>query len=915
MAKKSKTFSHIEATDALERLGQRGTSAQEFVYDLLRIFAHWGDGQVCRAKEGPGNASKDGRTLVVKDLIAYRPMDADSDISAFYDEIKAMRDDPKIAKHLPRLYVVSDGKRVVAVDPKINDEYNNTVDALWRDFEFLTPLAGIEKVQHVAEAEADVKSAELMAKLFDDIRRYNDIRNPDTVHALNVFMSRLLFCFFAEDTGLFPGENLFTDTLRNHTKEDGSDLSEFIDRAFLIMSTNDEAARAVLPKLYSVFPYVNGGLFREHFPIPRLSRRARRLILNCGDYNWREINPDIFGSMIQAVVTPEQRAGLGMHYTSVPNIEKVIRPLFLDSLNEEFEAACAEAREKMAQKISYELATQRLKSLLDRLSKIKFFDPACGSGNFLIISYKRLRELEIRIWEALRDIAPVAVIPFPTITLTQFYGIELDEYACDTATLSLWLAEHQMNVLFRDAFGVQPETLPLKPSGHIVCDNACRLDWDAVCPHTPSDEVYIMGNPPYLGSKLQDATQKEDMRIAMKGTNAAKTVDYIGAWFWKGAKYIKGTKARYAFVTTNSISQGEQVAMLWKPILDLDLEIFFAKTSFKWRNNAKYNAAVTVAIIGVAEKSASKKLLFNERANAVYSVENINPYLATSENVIVTKTYSVPKGLPKAEFGCMPYDNGHLLMTEQQKATLLAVYPQAEKFVKPIIGSQEFLNDIHRYCLWIDDAMREEAEKIPPVKARIDATYNFRLNESKDGASLAERPHQFREHYIINDNSKNKVIIPRVSSERREYIPIGYVDKDTIISDSAFAVYDAEKWLFALLTSKMHNLWVRAVGGSLETRIRYSATLCYNTFPFPKLTEAQKKELSILADNIITVREENYFLTLGEMYNPETMPEDLRKAHHQLDLAVERIYRPEPFASDEERLAHLFKLYAKMTKK
>lgn len=915
MAKKSKTFSHIEATDALERLGQRGTSAQEFVYDLLRIFAHWGDGQVRRAKEGPGNASKDGRTLVVKDLIAYRPMDADSDISAFYDEIKAMRDDPKIAKHLPRLYVVSDGKRVVAVDPKINDEYNNTVDALWRDFEFLTPLAGIEKVQHVAEAEADVKSAELMAKLFDDIRRYNDIRNPDTVHALNVFMSRLLFCFFAEDTGLFPGENLFTDTLRNHTKEDGSDLSEFIDRAFLIMSTNDEAARAVLPKLYSVFPYVNGGLFREHFPIPRLSRRARRLILNCGDYNWREINPDIFGSMIQAVVTPEQRAGLGMHYTSVPNIEKVIRPLFLDSLNEEFEAACAEAREKMAQKISYELATQRLKSLLDRLSKIKFFDPACGSGNFLIISYKRLRELEIRIWEALRDIAPVAVIPFPTITLTQFYGIELDEYACDTATLSLWLAEHQMNVLFRDAFGVQPETLPLKPSGHIVCDNACRLDWDAVCPHTPSDEVYIMGNPPYLGSKLQDATQKEDMRIAMKGTNAAKTVDYIGAWFWKGAKYIKGTKARYAFVTTNSISQGEQVAMLWKPILDLDLEIFFAKTSFKWRNNAKYNAAVTVAIIGVAEKSASKKLLFNESANAVYSVENINPYLAASENVIVTKTYSVPKGLPKAEFGCMPYDNGHLLMTEQQKATLLAVYPQAEKFVKPIIGSQEFLNDIHRYCLWIDDAMREEAEKIPPVKARIDATYNFRLNESKDGASLAERPHQFREHYIINDNSKNKVIIPRVSSERREYIPIGYVDKDTIISDSAFAVYDAEKWLFALLTSKMHNLWVRAVGGRLKTDIRYSATLCYNTFPFPKLTEAQKKELSILADNIITVREENYFLTLGEMYNPETMPEDLRKAHHQLDLAVERIYRPEPFASDEERLAHLFKLYAKMTKK
>ena len=914
MAKKSKTFSHIEATDALERLGQRGTSAQEFVYDLLRIFAHWGDGQVRRAKEGPGNASKDGRTLVVKDLIAYRPMDADSDISAFYDEIKAMRDDPKIAKHLPRLYVVSDGKRVVAVDPKINDEYNNTVDALWRDFEFLTPLAGIEKVQHVAEAEADVKSAELMAKLFDDIRRYNDIRNPDTVHALNVFMSRLLFCFFAEDTGLFPGENLFTDTLRNHTKEDGSDLSEFIDRAFLIMSTNDEAARAVLPKLYSVFPYVNGGLFREHFPIPRLSRRARRLILNCGDYNWREINPDIFGSMIQAVVTPEQRAGLGMHYTSVPNIEKVIRPLFLDSLNEEFETACAEAREKMAQKISYELATQRLKSLLDRLSKIKFFDPACGSGNFLIISYKRLRELEIRIWEALRDIAPVAVIPFPTITLTQFYGIELDEYACDTATLSLWLAEHQMNVLFRDAFGVQPETLPLKPSGHIVCDNACRLDWDAVCPHTPSDEVYIMGNPPYLGSSLQDSEQKEDMKIAIGDIcKGYKKLDYIAVWFIKAAEYCKQSDASYAFVSTNSISQGEQVALLWPIIFNNGLEIKFAYTSFKWSNNAKSNAAVTVVIIGVGNKSKNtKKKLFSD---TIRIVENINPYLNSGADLIVKAAYSPLNGMQEMTYGCKANDDGNLILEQYEIDKLLREYPVAEKFIKPLMGSLEFIRDEHRFCLWIDDIDFSEAYSIPPIRDRIERNRIYRQNGSAEAKRLAERPHQFREHYHISERSKEKILVPRVSSERREYIPIGYVDKDTIISDSAFAVYDAEKWLFALLTSKMHNLWVRAVGGRLKTDIRYSATLCYNTFPFPKLTEAQKKEMSILADNIITVREENYFLTLGEMYNPETMPEDLRKAHHQLDLAVERIYRPEPFASDEERLAHLFKLYAKMTKK
>ena len=918
MAKKTKTFSHVGAADALEQLGQLDSSAGEFVYELLRIFADWGDGQVRRTKEGAGNLAKDGRTILVKALscvLAYRPIAGDADISAFYDEINAMREEPKIAKQLPRLFVVSDGVRVVAYDPKINDWYENSIDLLWKDFEFFTPLAGIEKIQFTEEAEADVKSAELMAKLFDDIRRYNDIRDPQTVHALNVFMSRLLFCFFAEDTALFPEENLFTNTLKTHTKEDGSDLGEFIDRAFLAMSTKDSAVLDTLPDLYKVFPYVNGGLFKERYPIPNLSRRARTLILNCGEYDWKNINPDIFGSMIQAVVTPEQRAGLGMHYTSVPNIEKVICPLFLDYLEEEFEAAKAEAREKIAKRTHPGRATQRLRNLLGRLANIKFFDPACGSGNFLIITYKRLRELEIRIWQAMRDIANIAILPMSGISLTQFYGIELDEYACDTATLSLWLAEHQMNVKFRDAFGVQPDTLPLKPSGQIICGNACRLDWNTVCPHTPDDEVYIMGNPPYLGSKLQDDSQKDDMKIALSDVKDKKGVDSIAAWFWKGAKYIKETKAKYAFVTTNSISQGEQVAMLWKPIFNLGLEIYFARTSFKWSNNAKYNAAVTVAIIGVQNKQDTKKVLFHEHDSRAFYVDNINPYLAASNNVIVSKTYTVPKGLPKAEFGCMPYDNGHLLMSEPEKEMMLENYPDSAVFIKRIMGSQEFLNDIQRYCLWIDDNQREIAETIQPIKERITATENFRLNESKDGASLADRPHQFREHYVINEQSKGKVIVPRVSSERRLYIPIGFLDKDIVISDSAFVIYDAEKWLFALLTSKMHNLWVRAVGGSLETRIRYSATLCYNTFPFPKLTVAEKEELERLTQNILNIRDENFDMTLGEMYNPESMPDELREAHHQLDLAVECIYRPEPFTSDEERLEHLFKLYAKMTKK
>ena len=918
MAKKTKSYSQVQATDALEHLGQHGTSASEFIYDLLRIFAGYGDGQIRRTKDGPGNLAKDGETVLIKNLVAYREAvvnTLDGDCSKMYDVINAMRDDAKIAKHSPRLYITSNGVFVVAYDPKENDWYENRIDLLWKDFEFFTPLAGIEKIQFTAEAEADVKSAELMAKLFDDIRRYNDIRDPQTVHALNVFMSRLLFCFFAEDTGLFPEDNLFTNTLRTHTKEDGSDLGEFIDRAFLAMSTNDSAVLSTLPKLYEVFPYVNGGLFHDRYPIPVLSRRARTLILNCGEYNWREINPDIFGSMIQAVVTPEHRAGLGMHYTSVPNIEKVIRPLFLDALEEEFEAACAEAREKMSKKANNDRASQRLRNLLNHLSNIKFFDPACGSGNFLIITYKRLRELEIRIWKAMREITGMALLPFPTITLTQFYGIELDEYAAETATLSMWLAEHQMNVKFQEELFVLPETLPLKQSGHIVCGNACRLDWNTVCPHTPEEEVYIMGNPPYLGSKLQEAIQKDDMKVALSDVKDKKGVDYIAAWFWKGAKYIKESKAKYAFVTTNSISQGEQVAMLWKPIFDLGLEIFYARTSFKWSNNAKYNAAVTVAIIGVGNKNNIQKLLFNEQENKAYKVDNNNPNLSASDNVIVAKTYNIPHGLPKAEFGCMPYDNGHLLLSESEKNSLLEKYPESDIFIKRIMGSHEFLNDIRRYCLWIDDDKREEAENIPLLRERIAATKDFRLNESKDGASLANRPHQFREHYVINEDSKGKVIIPSVSSERRIYIPIGYVDKDTVISNLAFAVYGAEKWLFALLTSRMHNLWVRTVGGRLKTDYRYSATLCYNTFPFPKLATAEKEELERHAQNILNTRDENFDMTLGEMYNPESMPKELRDAHHQLDLAVERIYRPEPFTSDEERLEHLFKLYAKMTKK
>lgn len=913
MAKKAKTYSQVEATDALEQLGQRGTSAEEFIYELLRIFAGYGDGQIRRTKEGPGNAAKDGETILVKNLVAYRQTDMnDDDISKMYDVVNSMREDAKIIKHSPRLFVTSDGVHVVAYDPKENDWYENQIDLLWKDFEFFIPLAGIEKIQYTQEAEADVKSAELMAKLFDDIRRYNDIRDPKTVHALNIFMSRLLFCFFAEDTGLFPGENLFTSTLKTHTKEDGSDLAEFIDRAFLVMSTDDPETRSVLPKLYDVFPYVNGGLFKEQYPIPVLSRRARTLILNCGEYNWREINPDIFGSMIQAVVSPEQRAGLGMHYTSVPNIEKVIKPLFLDALEEEFAAACNETYEKVAKGLSHEKATVRLRKLLGRLSNIKFFDPACGSGNFLIISYKRLRDLEIRILCAMRDITHTPILALPSISLDQFYGIELDDYACDTAKLSLWLAEHQMNVKYHEEFHVQPDSLPLKKSGNIVCGNACRLDWNVVCPHDPEDEVYIMGNPPYVGSSLQSAEQKEDMQIAISSVcEGYKKLDYIASWFIKAALYSKGFKSSYAFVTTNSISQGEQVALLWPHILSDGIFINFCHTSFKWSNNAKLNAGVTCVIIGLCSNRTAQKFIYRQMSKNRAS--NINAYLFDAPNIFITSRRSAISDLPEMVIGSKPTDDGAFLISSSEIDSFRRDFPELHKLIKRFIGSDEFINDIPRYCLWVNDSEIDKYITNTEIQRRLQICKEMRLRSKKiPTQKLAETPWRFGE---IRYKPTSSIIVPSVSSERREYIPIGFLNKDTVISNSAFAIYDAEKWLFALLTSKMHNLWVRAVGGSLETRIRYSNTLCYNTFPFPKLTPAEKEELERLAKKILDIRDENFDMTLGEMYNPESMPDELSEAHHQLDLAVERIYRAEPFTSDEERLEHLFKLYAKMIRK
>ncbi len=885
------SISYKEIEEKLKKLKDNPTSANEIGYILLDAFGMTKT-SVERIRSGKMNLAHYEDGILVKKQLAYRAATSQK----LSDTLEEMKADSKLLKQSPRILAVSDGTTLLAYDPKENETYENKVAKLWLDFQFFYPLAGVEKYRGVSENPADVKAAEKMAKLYDEIRRFNDIASGEQVHDLNIFMTRLLFCYFAEDTGIFE-TNLFTSSVKRFTHDDGSDLSDYLDGCFNVM---DQDIRVGVPSALAQFPYVNGGLFRKRIAIPQMGYRARNIILECGELSWSEINPDIFGSMIQAVVSPDMRAGLGMHYTSVPNIMKLIGPLFLNDLEEAFQAA------KDSEK--------KLKALLLRISKMKFFDPACGSGNFLIIAYKELRNLEIRIWKQIREVTGQAIIPFVNIQLHQFYGIELDDFCHETAILSLWLAEHQMNNLFRKEFDVKIQALPLRPSGNIVCANACRIDWEDVCPHTKDEEVFIMGNPPYLGSKLQDKNQKEDIEIVFGDIKNSKILDYIAIWFYLGAKFIQNTNSKYAFVSTNSICQGEQVGVLWPIIYDYNLNIDFAHTSFKWTNNAKDNAAVICVIIGVScRHSRAKKLFVGAKA---ITTSNISPYLTDGSDIIVYKNHITPRDMPKMCFGCMPYDNGNLILSPLEKEEFESLYPDYSYLIKRLVGAQEFIRGENRYCFWISDKEFPNAIKNPVIKERIEKTRAVRLKSSdKAGRELADRPHQFREFYELLVKT---IIVPRVSSELREYIPIGYVnigDKDSIISDSAFAIYDAQIWLFGILTSKLHMAWVKTVGGRLKSDYRYSAQLCYNTFPFPEISEEKKKEIEEAAEEVLCVRAEHSEKTLAEMYDPDKMPADLRAAHHTLDLIVESCYRKEAFTSDEERLEHLFKLYEKMTQK
>ncbi len=882
------------------------TNATPLIDRILRAYGHPA-GSVTRLRNGALNKAKEPGDLLWKGKLFYR----ETMPGMLLSEADECRKSPSICKHKPRFIIISDGTMWAAYDTKTQTPQTFNIADLQQHYDFFLPWADYEKEETILEKAADIKAAQKMGELYDAIKKNNKELSD---HDMNVFMARLLFCFFAEDSGIFPQEAQFTNYISEHSAVDGSDLHEHIERVFLIMNTPDDGElRQQVPHSLAAFPYVNGGLFRRKSLIPQFTPKALKAILAAGKLDWSDINTDIFGSMFQACVDSKKRANLGEHYTSVPNIKKVLKPLFLDKLEEDAEKAKGNLKE--AQKF------------IDRLSRIRCFDPACGSGNFLLIAFEEMRKLEMDVLEA-----TPGMLLMPSVSINQFYGIEIDDFPHEIAMLSLWLVEHQMNQAFEERFGTRVPTLPLKPQDHIVLGNALCKDWNDICPRgsaapfytldpllanaapKQTDEVYVFGNPPYLGGKKENEEQKaEQEAIFSKYGLNFKDLDYVSCWFILAAEYIQNTPIKVCFVGTNSITQGTQVPNIWKPIFSLGVKIEFAYSSFKWTNNAKYQAGVTCVIIGLADKShirEASRYLYKQGIRM--PAHAITPYLTIGNTCFIKqRKTALSPDLPPILFGNAPVDDGNLVLTEQEKSNLIKSHPETSILIKKYIGSEEFIKGKNRYCLWIEDKHLKIAQDVEEIRLRLQRIHDFREKSPKKATQkCASLPHKFIQRTYKETHA---IIIPLVSSERRTYIPIGYVDKDTVISNLAFAVYDAEAWVFGILASRMHMAWVRMTGSKLKTDFRYSASLCYNTFPLPKLSEEEKERLEEAAYNVLDARESYLGTTPKELYNPNTMPDTLRQAHDKLDQLVDSFYRKKAFQNDDDRLDSLFNLYQQMT--
>jgi len=909
----------VEIEQAVSDLAAQAFDGAEFPFQFLEAFGNKAV-TIARLRRRDSNASDLPGGVLQRNHIHI----AVAEPGQVGPTLAALKASAKTVQAKAKFILATDGTTLEAEELATGDAIACEFPRFPDHFGFFLPLAGISTIKEIKDNPIDVRATGRLNKLYVELLRENPDwattkRRPD----MNHFMARLIFCFFAEDTDIFPGATLFTTTVDQMTQPDGSNVHEVLGTIFRSMNTKTEdRAAAGIPRWAVEFPYVNGGLFSGNTDVPKFTRTARSYLYQAGKLDWKEINPDIFGSMIQAVADDEERGALGMHYTSVPNILKVLNPLFLDDLRAQLDAA---GENKI-----------KLLNLRKRMAHIRVFDPACGSGNFLVIAYKQMREIEAEVNRRRGEANLPSEIP-----INNFRGIELRDFPSEIARLALIIAEFQCDVLYRGQKEALKDVLPLDSQNWITCGNALRLDWLAICPptgtgvklvgddlfNTPLDqseidfeneggETFICGNPPYLGSTWQTDEQKADLE-AIFGRRAKnwKSLDYVAGWFMKAADYGMHTPVTASFVSTNSICQGSQVPILWPLVFSSGHHIAFAHTSFKWANLASKNAGVTVVIIAISNLRGGVRRLFSVVADGNViekQVDFINAYLVGGMDVIVSPISKQGDGRGLMEWGNKPTDGGNLFITSDEREELLREVPSAARFIRRFLGAQEFIRGEQRYCLWIEDAERADAEAIPELRRRIEAVAKMRAeSKAAETRPAAAFPHRFRQ--IQSTASDYSLVVARVSSENREYLPVGLEDKDTIVGDRNFALYDAPLWNLALIASRLHWVWIGTVCVRMRTDFSYSNTLGWNTFPIPKLTEQNKADLTACAQEILLARENHFPASIADLYDPESMPDDLRRAHERNDEVLERIYIGRKFKNDTERLEKLFDLYTKMT--
>ncbi len=799
-------------------------------------------------------------------------------------------------REVPRFVVVSDFAKFAFYDLDEDKSYAFDLRDLPKNIHLFAFIAGYVQQRVDPDDPLNIEAVELLGELHDELET-----GGYKGHELERFLVRILFCLFADKTGIFEEPNAFALYVENHTGEDGSDLGVHLDRFFRVLDTQKDQRQKNLDEDLSFLPHVNGELFQERLGFADFNRAMQDKLLNCTRFDWSRISPAVFGSLFQSVMEAKERRQVGAHYTSEQDILKVVKSLFLDDLRAEFERVKGNKN--------------RLKEFHKKLAGLKFLDPACGCGNFLVVTYRELRLLELDVLKAIHGGQKVIDIhQLAHVDVDSMYGIEINEFPARIAEVAMWLVDHQMNQAVSVAFGLYFVRLPLLKSATIMQGNALRMDWKSVLP--PGQCSYILGNPPFIGAKYQNAAQRADMSGVANKINNYGLLDYVTGWYFKGAEYIRGTEICVGFVSTNSITQGEQVGILWGELYSRGMTIRFAHRTFAWQSEARGKAHVHVVIIGFGQREAAVKRLHDYEAgpnNATVSiVRNISPYLSEGNNTVILNRSRPICPVPRIGIGNKPIDDGNYLFTAEEKTEFIKLEPKSKKWFRRWLGSEEFINGWERWCLWLGDCPPDELRNMPAAMQRVAAVKKFRLGrDSAPTKKLAATPRRF---HVENMPKSKFLVIPKVSSERRRFIPIGFMGPETLISDLCFILPDANWFHFGILSSTMHMAWVRLVCGRLESRYRYSSKLVYNNFPWPqKVTDKQRKKVEEAAQAVLDARTKHSNSTLADLYDPTTMPDDLTKAHARLDKAVDACYGRRIFPTDRLRVEFLFELYESLT--